>query len=90
MQIVRCWIGGCLQFSPYVLDNIIRLPSHLDSLIRWSRTYILAAPYSLILPAILIQYIGMISPRFRGEHALRRYPTGKQVHSQLLTYLRYV
>jgi len=35
------------------------------------------APYTIMYP----QEKGPISPRFRGEHALRRYPTGINIYN---------
>lgn len=42
---------------------------------RWHPSYL------VVLPPLQINYPfekGAISPRFRGEHALRRYPTGEE------------
>ena len=38
-------------------------------------------PYTLMYPFEK----GALSPRFRGEHALRRYPSGKQLNLFLIT-----
>ena len=53
------------------------------NLIQWDfiKAFITAMKYFLFRPRVTINYPsekGKLSPRFRGQHALRRYPNGEE------------
>ena len=50
-------------------------------LVEIVKGFALTLKYALFMPTVTINYPyekGPISPRFRGEHALRRYPNGEE------------
>ena len=92
MKLCRCqnWLIEILDFCNFVLSLLLLLQTPWETIFdRASQIFFIteiARGMSLALevsvkPKVTINYPyekGYLSPRFRGEHALRRYPTGDE------------
>ena len=77
LQIIILWIYNIVQTS---WENIFERSSKIFFMTEIWRAFWLSGEVAL-KPKVTINYPyekGPLSPRFRGEHALRRYPSGEE------------